>query len=218
MNITSCADVSACSAGTCNPEDIVCVEDLVVKIQFSQGLAAFLYLVFRILERSMYALHSQTSRELLQIERAKRCDEKYTMCCKEETFDCTKTCYGPFRCKRKCTCPTGVYKQMWLRFFGTLFGVASFLLILQQNIVMFALLVVIDVMFEIFRFRCQQKDHYSMAKDFHGDSDISWLLKPHDFSSSDIDEDWLENYKKMVNLYKTEQMKKEKASLELKYF
>lgn len=211
-NNTFCADVGGCSARTC--EDTVCLKDLVVRLYFDQGVAAALYIMFRLLEKGIWALIRQTNRELLQVPRKERCDKKYSQCCKKQMFDFTETCVGPLRKKMSCTCPTGIWKQMWLRFFVTLFGVFSFLLILEQNIIMFGAIVFLDVVFVGIRFRCQAKDHITA----HDSFDIAWFGRDENYSNSDIDEKWLENFRKLVQMYKADSTAIEKNPLLLKFF
>ena len=194
MNATFCDSVGTCSASTCNPDEVICIEDFVVKLQFGDVGGPILYLFFRILERLIFALHGQTTRELLQVEKSERFNPEVTMCCKREKYDCTKSGCGPCRKTVHCTCPTGVWKQVWLRFFGTTFGVISFFLILNQNIFMFFSVIAVDVLAEYSRFRCQTRDHANYG---HGDFDISLLLQK-DWSVEGLDEKWMSNMRQFL--------------------
>lgn len=208
MNTTFCESVSSCSQ-VCDPDQLFCVDDLVVRLQFDQGLAAGLYILFRVIERVVFAVYTQTSRELLKVDAKRRYSA--THCCVKET--CTNEYFA--RCNR-CYCPTGIFKQMWLRFFGSFFGVISFFLILEQNIVMFVFVVVIDVLFEPVRFRYQPKDQ-NLADDFHH-ADLGWFLNEDHYNKLDIDEAWLNNFKKLVGKYRTEATSKPKVEQILKFF
>lgn len=206
MNTTFCETVSQCGQ-VCDPDTLVCITDQVVKLQFPQTTAAVLYILFRIIERIVFAVYTQTSRELLKVDTDLR--NSYTHCCKKQS--CSGRYYNIFqRCT--CYCPTGIYLQMWLRFFGSFFGVMSFFLILEQNIIMFVAVVIIDVLFERVRFKFQPKDH-NIGDDFHH-ADLAWFLNEDHYSKLDIDEAWLDNFRKLMAKYKADEMVKvEKTTL-----
>ena len=212
MNTSFCERMSQCGQ-VCDPDEVICITDQVVKLQFDQTVAAVLYIVFRIIERVVFAVYTQTSRELLKVDKNLR--KSYTHCCVRH--NCKDKYFNIFsRCV--CFCPTGIYLQMWLRFFGSFFGVISFFLILEQNIVMFVAVVIIDVLFENVRFRFQPKDH-NIGDDFHH-ADLAWFLNEDHYNKLDIDEAWLENFNKLMAKYKAEdkvQTEKKKA-VALKYF
>lgn len=191
----------------------MCIKDQVVRLQFPQTWAAILYILFRIIERFVFAVYTQTSRELLKVEPKTR--NSATHCCVKEK------CEGKYlkmfdRCI--CYCPTGIYKQMWLRFFGSFFGVVSFFLILEQNIIMFVAVVFIDVAFERVRFQYQPKDH-DLGDDFHH-ADLAWFVNESNFEKLDLDEDWLRNFKLLMAKYKSDEKIPDKPvqSIPLKYF
>ena len=196
MNTTFCETVSDCGQ-VCDPDETVCIVDQVVRLQLPQGWAAALYVVFRLVERYVFAVYTQASRELLKISPSQRMD--------------FSTCCGDNRC------PTGVYKQMWLRFFGSFFGVLSFFLILEQNVIMFAAVVLIDVVFEYYFLRKRPKDHDLAEDDFHH-AGLAWFLNEQHYEKLDIDEEWLDNFKKLMAKYRADESRKPKELLPLKYF
>lgn len=99
------------------------------------------YIGFRLIEHIIGAISSQHNRELLQIAPHERFNNS------------------------KCCLPTGVWLQTLYQFGRSFFAVLSFLLILEKNWIMFAMLIVFDVAFVPLRFCLQKKDrHYTSVK------------------------------------------------------
>ena len=79
---------------------------------------------------------------------------------------------------------------------------------------MFGAIILIDVLFVGIRFRCQAKDHITA----HDSFDMAWFGRDENYSNSDIDEKWLENFRKLVQMYKTDSINVETNNLALKFF
>ena len=171
MNETFCTDVTDCSAFECN--DFLCWDGLVLRPNISQEVGIVLYIIFRILERVIFALLGQINRELLQLTVKER--KSSTTCC-----------------FYKGTYPTGIYKQMSLRFLGTFIGVLSFILILERNIIMFVSLIFIDSIGVGLLSLWQHADVLNTH------DDLTKMKIPEDIKTRDIDEKWLENMKKFL--------------------
>lgn len=170
-NETFCTDVSGCSSFECS--DILCWDGYNLKPNLDQTLSVILYLVFRFSERIIFAYLAQINRELLQLTVKER--RAVTTCCFYQGI-----------------LPTGIYKQIVLRFLGTVIGVLSFILILERNILMFILLIVIDSFGVGLISWCQHKDAPNTQ------SELTKMDIPDDVGAKDSYEEWLNNRRKFL--------------------
>ena len=188
MNETFCTDVSDCSDFECN--DFLCWDGYNLRPNIPQWLSVLLYIVFRILERIVFAYLGQINRELLQLTKQERRDA--STCC--FTFVCDKSRIRP-RIQRKL--PSGIYKQAWLRFLGTFIGVLSFILILERNVYMFLFLILIDSFGVGIISWFQHKDAPNTQ------ADLTKMEFPDDIATRDVDQAWLDNMRKFLGEPKT---------------
>jgi len=144
-----------------------------------------LYFVFRGLERVIFAYLGQINRELLQLSIRER--KNRSSCC--FTFECKKCKLHP---KIQCKLPSGIYKQAWLRFFGTVIGVLSFILILDRNVVMFGLLIFIDSIGIGVLSLWQHRDAPNTQ------SELIKMESAEEIHTTDGYEEWLKNMRKYV--------------------
>ena len=179
MNETFCTDVSDCSAFEC--DTFVCWDGLNLRPNITQEWSIVLYIIFRISERIIFAYLGQVNRELLQLTKEER-REASTCCC----------ILSIKRCGVQSKLPSGIYKQAWLRFFGTFVGVLSFILILERNFWMFVGLILIDSVGVGVISWFQHKD----APTTH--SELIRMDIPQDISTRNIDKEWLANMRKFL--------------------
>ncbi len=144
-----------------------------------------LYIIFRILERIVFAYLGQINRELLQLTKQERRDA--STCC--FTFVCKESGIRP-RMQRKL--PSGIYKQAWLRFLGTFIGVLSFILILERNVYMFLFLILIDSFGVGIISWFQHKDAPNTQ------AELTKMVFPDDIATRNVDQAWLENMRKFL--------------------
>ena len=177
-NETFCTDVSDCSAFEC--KGVLCWDGLVLRPNISQEVGIVLYFIFRLLERVIFAYLGQVNRELLQLTKKERRD--ISTCC------CTLHFLGwRVRPRVQSKWPSGIYKQAWLRFFGTFIGVLSFILILERNIIMFGSLIFIDSVGIALISWFQHKDAPNTQ------AELAKMEIPDDIGTRNVDKDWLRN-------------------------
>ena len=183
MNETFCTDVSDCSEFDCN--EFLCWDGYNLRPNIPQVWSLILYIFFRILERVIFAYLGQVNRELLQLTKEERRD--MSTCC--FTFDCRGCKVCP---KIQSKLPSGIYKQAWLRFFGTFIGVLSFILILERNVYMFVSLIVID------SFGVGIISYYQHKDAPNTQSELAKIEIYDDIDTRDLDQKWLDNMRKFL--------------------
>ena len=188
MNETFCTDVSDCSDFECN--DFLCWDGYNLRPNIPQWLSVLLYIVFRILERIIFAYLGQINRELLQLTKQERRDT--STCC--FTFVCKESRIRP-NIQRKL--PSGIYKQAWLRFFGTFIGVLSFILILERNVYMFVSLILID------SFGVGIISYYQHKDAPNTQSELAKMEITDEIKTRGVDQAWLDNMRKFLGEPKT---------------
>lgn len=174
MNETFCSDVTGCSSFEC--DDFLCWDGQVLRPNFEQWITVLIYVVFRVIEQIIFAYLAQINRELLQITVKER--KAKSSCCFHNGIS-----------------PTGIYKQVSLRFLGTLIGVLSFILILERNIWMFVSLIFIDS-FGVYVISLKQ--HKDISLHTESTENLTRMQIPKDITTRDVDEQWLDNMRKFL--------------------
>ena len=183
MNETFCTDVSDCSDFECN--EFLCWDGYNLRPNISQVWSLILYIFFRILERVIFAYLGQINRELLQLSKEER--KAKSTCCFTFVYKDSR-----IRPRIQGKLPSGIYKQVWLRFLGTFIGVLSFILILERNVYMFVSLIIIDSI-GVGIISCYQ----------HRDAPTTQaeLIKMNileDIDSRGVNQEWLDNMRKFL--------------------